>query len=121
MHLNHWEEEKEPELVAKIRKELYVDDLISGSTTVCKTRELKDKTSTIFQDACFNLHKWHSNVNELELGQSPQEEGEPTYAKQQLGVPQGTFSSILGLPWNKEQDSISITIPPEKATLSKDI
>lgn len=86
MHLNHWEK-KEPELVAKIRKDLYVDDLISGSTTVCKTRELKDKTAAIFQDACFNLHKWHSNVPELELEQSPQEEVEPTYAKQQFGSP----------------------------------
>ena len=37
VHLNSWEE-KEPELVAKIRRELYVDDLISGSTTVHKTR-----------------------------------------------------------------------------------
>ena len=118
MHLNHWEE-KEPELVAKIRKELYVDDLISGSNTVSKTRELKDKTTKIFQDACFKLHKWHSNVPELESEQPPQEEGEPTYAKQQLGVPQGTFSSMLGLPWNKEQDSLSITVPPEKATLTK--
>ena len=77
MHLNHWEE-KESELVAKIHKELYVDDLISGSTTVSKTRELKDKTTTIFQDACFILHKWHSNVPELESEQPPQEEGEPT-------------------------------------------
>ena len=118
MHLNHWEK-KEPELVAKIRKELYVDDLISGSTTVCKTRELKDKTTAISLDACFNLHKWHSNVPELELERSPQEEGEPTYAKQQLGVPQGRSSSMRGLPWNKEQDSLSIPVPPEKATLSK--
>lgn len=118
MHFNHWEEE-EPELVATIRKELYVDDLISGSTTVCKTRELKDKTTTIFQAACFNLHKWHSNVPELELGESPQEKGEPTHAKPLLGVPQGTFSSMLGLLLNKEQDSLSITVPPEKATLSK--
>lgn len=97
MHLNH-REKKEPELLAKICKELYVDDLISGSITVCKSRELKDKTTAIFQDACFNLHKWHSNVPELELEQSPQEEGEPTYAKQQFGVPQETFSSMLGLP-----------------------
>lgn len=118
MHFNNWEE-REPELVAKIRKELYVDDLISESTTVCKTRELKDKTKEIFQDACFNLHKWHSNVPELDSEQSPKEEGEPTYAKQQLGVPQGTFSSKLGLLWNKEQDSLSITVPPEKATLTK--
>ena len=70
MHFNNWEE-REPELVAKIRKELYVDDLISGSTTVCETRELTDKTKEIFQDACFNLHKWHSNVPELESEQSP--------------------------------------------------
>ena len=97
MHLNQ-REKKEPELLAKICKELYVEDLISGSITVCKSRELKDKTTAIFQDACFNLHKWHSNVPELELEQSPQEEGEPTYAKQQLGVPQETFSSMLGLP-----------------------
>ena len=26
---------------------------------------------------------------------------------------------MLGLPWNKEQDSLSITVPLEKATLSK--
>ena len=36
MHLKHCEE-KELELVAKIHKELYVDDLISGSTTVSRT------------------------------------------------------------------------------------
>lgn len=96
-HLNNWEE-NEPEIVAKIRKELYVDDLISGSTTVHKTRELKVKASEIFKDACFHLHKWHSNVPELESAQSPKQEGEPTYAKQQLGVPQGEFSSVLGLP-----------------------
>ena len=86
---------------------------------MCKTRELKDKTKEIFQDACFNLHKWHSNVPELDSEQSPKEEGEPTYPKQQLGVPQGTFSSKLGLLWNKEQDPLSITVPPEKATLTK--
>ena len=45
MHFNNWEERK-PELVAKIRKELYVDDLISGSTTVCETRELRLKKSS---------------------------------------------------------------------------
>jgi len=93
--------------------------LISGSTAVSKTRELKEKTTTIFRDACFKLHKWHSNVPELESEQLPQEEGEPTYPKQQSGVPQGAFSSMLWLLWNKEKDSLSITVPPEKATLSK--
>ena len=26
---------------------------------------------------------------------------------------------MLGLPWNKEQDSLSTTVPPEKTTLSR--
>lgn len=86
-HLSNWEE-REPEIVAKIRRELYVDDLqISGSTTVHKSQELKDKAINIFQDACFKLHKWHSNVRELESAQTSTEE--PTFAKQQLGVSQG--------------------------------
>ena len=71
--------------MAKLQQELYVDDLISGSTTVVKARELKEKATTIFQDAYFKLHKWHSNARELESAQISLEE--PTYAKQQLGVP----------------------------------
>ena len=117
VHLNNWEE-KEPEIVAKIRRELYVYDLISGSTSVTKTRELKDKATTIFQDACFKLHKWHSNVPELESAWTSTEE-EPTYAKQQLGIPPGEFSSLLGLQWNKERDTVNVTVPAEKATLTK--
>ena len=100
-HLNTWEE-KEQEVVTKIRKELYVDDLISGSTTVSKTRELKEKAIAIFEDACFTLHIWHSNVPKLEEPEQVSADEEPTYAKQQLGIPQGGFSSILGLTWNKE-------------------
>ena len=113
--LDSWEDE-EPETVSKIRRELYVDDLISGSTSVTKARELKEKDIAIFQDACFTLHKWHSNVPELE---SAQIEGEPTYAKTQLGIPQGEFSSLLGLQWDKRQDSLNVTIPTEKVTMTK--
>ena len=50
-------------------------------------QELKDKAITIFQDTCFKLHKWHSNMRELES--APTSTEEPTSAKQQLGVSQG--------------------------------
>ena len=63
-HLSTWEE-REPETVLNLKRELYVDDLISGSTTVKKALEVKAKTSGIFEDACFHLHKWHSNSPEL--------------------------------------------------------
>ena len=84
-----------------------------------KARELKDKASTIFQDACFTLHKWHSNAPDVEAVQSTTEDKEErTYAKQQLGGPQGTSSSLLGLPWNKEQDTVRVQVPHEKAPLT---
>ena len=77
---------------------------------------MKEKAIAIFQDACFTPHKWHSNVPELE---SAQIEGEPTYSKTQLGIPQGEFSSLLGLQWDKRQDPLNVTIPTEKVTMTK--
>ena len=68
-HLNNWEE-KEPEVMKKISKELYVDDLISGSITVRKAREVKDKATPVFRHACCTLHKWHSNAPKLEAAKS---------------------------------------------------
>jgi hypothetical protein len=67
--LRNWEE-REPEVVAKLREELYVDDLITGSTSVSKTEEVKEKITTIFEDAGFKIHKWRSNERELETTQS---------------------------------------------------
>jgi len=97
--------------VKKIRKELYVDDLILGSITVRKAREVKDKATVVFRDVCFTLHKWHSNVPELEADQSSAEDAEEaTYAKQQLGVPRGNMSRILCLSWNKKLDTVSVEV-----------
>ena len=115
-HLSNWDE-REPEVVAKLRKELYVDDLISGSTSVSKAKEIKEKATSIFEDACFKLHKWHSNERELEATQA--QDGDPTYAKQQLGTPEGGDSSILRLEWNKERDTVSVKMPTEKTVSTK--
>ena len=115
-HLSNWDE-REPEVVAKLRKDLYVDDLISGSTSVSKAKEIKEKATSIFEDACFKLHKWHSNERELEATQA--QDGDPTYAKQQLGTPEGGDSSILGLEWNKERDTVSVKMPTEKTVSTK--
>ena len=52
-HLKAWEEQ-EPELVAQIRKNLYVDNLITGALTVQQTQQQKEKAIMIFSDAQFN-------------------------------------------------------------------
>ena len=64
-HLDTWSD-KRPEVVAEIKKSLYVDDLISGGITTAKAKENKITAVEIYADAAFELHKWHSNVPELE-------------------------------------------------------
>jgi hypothetical protein len=56
-----------PEIVySEIEKSLYVDDLISGGENEIEAEQLKSKAIEIFSDATFDLHKWHSNVRDLE-------------------------------------------------------
>ena len=64
-HLDAWEE-REPEIVAELRRSLYVDDLLTGGQTTSHAQQRKEKAVQIFSDATFQLHKWHSNVKQLE-------------------------------------------------------
>ncbi|XP_028415663.1 uncharacterized protein LOC114539026 [Dendronephthya gigantea] len=96
---------------------MYVDDLVSGGETVAKAKQLKEISTEIFEDGTFQLHKWHSNVPELE--QTPTTSSvEDTFAKQQLGATSSP-STILGLSWDKDQDVIQVEIPAEKAQPTK--
>ena len=120
-HLSMWEKQ-EPNLVAKLRRELYVDDLISGSTTVAKVKDLKERSTEVFKDASITLHKWHSNEKDLERdfneAEGPDEE-EPTYAKQQLRTPVGPDCGLLGLVWHKGEDTLSIPTPKTETVTTK--
>ena len=95
-----------------------MDDLVSGATTTEKATTLKNKATEIFQDATFELHKWQSNAEELDNPSSLTQE-EETYAKQQLGVPAKKNGKLLGLDWNKEDDTNRISFPTEKADLTE--
>ena len=116
-HLDIWSH-KQPEIVREIKKNLYADDLISVGTTVSKAREKKNAATEIFADAAFELHKWHSNVAELESTEADQA-ADQTFAKQQLGTSSSGESSLLGLKWDKLRDSLSVTVPTEKADNTK--
>ena len=116
-HLETWER-RMPDLVAELRKSLYVDDLISGKPTVREAKELKEGAISIFADAKFKLHKWHSNVAELEEAEGQAGDGS-TFAKQQLGHPRAKNGSLLGLLWDKQEDQIGIAMPRDDETASK--
>ena len=75
---------------------MYIDDLIAGGETVVKARHLKETAQTIFNEAHFELHKWHSNVASLEVEKTSSSEQNQTYAKEQLGVKKGE-TKMLGM------------------------
>ena len=79
-------QQQHPDVVEEIRKSLYVDDLVSGGKTVEKVQQLKKTSTEIFNDATFQLHKWHSNAPVLESKETQLSlSAEDTFAKQQLG------------------------------------
>ena len=112
-HLDAWEE-RYPEIVKQIREGLYVDDLISGGSTVSQTQITKEKTIEVFSDAVFTIHKWHSNAAELEPEcESQVETSDLTYAKDQLSGNEQPNGKLLGVPWDRKQDAISVTLTPD--------
>ena len=116
-HLQSWETRK-PELVAEIRKDLYVDDLLSGGATVQEAEYRKHSAIEIFEDAQFTLHKWHSNFPTLE-GSTDNKSSDLTFAKQQLQPLRSSPASMLGLGWVKVRDELSVKFPTEVVAPTK--
>ena len=83
-HLNSMKDHH-PEEVSEILRRLYVDDILTGMNTMEQVKHLKKSAVSIFGEAQFQLHKWHSNHKELETEDSGGEV-EQTFAKEQLGV-----------------------------------
>ena len=80
--------------------------------------EKKRNVTEIFQQASFDLHKWHSNESSLEQAETPENKDDLSYAKQQLGV-KARECHLLGLKWNKEADTIEVTIPTDTTHSTK--
>ena len=104
--------DKYPRTTDELLKNTYVDDVQSGGEQHKELLAFKEESTRIMEEGGFQLHKWHSNIPELE---EPQRNGDAamvsvtssTYAKQKVGTdPQET--KILGVPWNKTEDKLSI-------------
>ena len=117
-HLDAWEE-RQPDVVAELRKSLYVDDVISGNQTVEQAQRTKQVAIEIMSHATFELHKWNSNEPQLEDNDNrTSDSDEQFFAKQQLNV-KPTESKMLGLKWDKHQDTLAVMIPTEQAKPTK--
>ena len=111
-HLDQHKTDDEYQQTAEIvAEDTYVDDVIGGGDTVAEVRSFKEKTIKILGDAQFELHKWHSNIPEIASNvEEIINEDEITYTKDQLNQCRKE-SSILGVPWNEQEDTITVNIP----------
>ena len=116
-HLELWYNQL-PGVVDEVSKSMYVDDFIFGAPTVPDAEKLKGETSRIFKDAQFDLHRWNSNTEELE--HCEHNDGEESFAKLQLAPrARSEESKLLGLPWNKREDTLSIVFPDKSTGTTK--
>ena len=120
-HLDAWEERR-PDIVAELRDGLYVDDLLTGGNTVDQASAIKQGAIEVLGDATFELHKWASNVPQLENPEaSKNSEEDQSAAKQQLAV-KPTETKLLGHTWEKEKDILNVEFDRSaKATTKREV
>ena len=111
-HLKNSEEEY-PETVAELKKNVYVDDVISGGENEEQLRKFREEALALFKAWGFTLHKWHSTIATLEDQNQP--DGYQTYAKEALGTTP-LESKLLGLHWNKTVDTLAVNFEECKKT-----
>lgn len=124
--LDTWAE-KYPEEAERLRRSFYVDDLLTGGQDVQQAQTRKKIAQEIMSDATFELHKWHSNHPQLEDNPQsalredsaqPASSEDQTYAKQQLLV-KTSESKLLGVKWDKFQDTIAVQFPSTSGAPTK--
>jgi hypothetical protein len=84
--------------------DFYVDDLLSGTSTVQEAIEVQRELSTLLDTAGFPLRKWASN-NSTFLDTIPEEFRE---TRQTLSLDNEDGVTTLGLQWNPKTDELQV-------------
>ena len=54
------------DIIEEIKRDLMIDDLVSGGIKVNEVQYLKDMAKVVFKEGKFELHNYHSNIQSLE-------------------------------------------------------
>lgn len=92
-----------PDAAEIIKRDTYVDDIISGSHDIATALRLQGDIINIFKSACFEVKKWASNTNEL-LENVPIEDRALTIP---LSIDPDKTIKTLGILWNSTSDSLN--------------
>ena len=95
--------------IKEIEESLYVDDLITSDATIEEVQKVKETAIRVFEDVKFKLHKWHSNVKELDdFTTKP----DISFEKKELRT------ETSGVLWNKVKDifGVNFQVPDQPTT-----
>jgi len=98
------EENKYPIVSTILKRDFYVDDLLTGATTRDELAKLRDDLITVLQKGGFQLRKWASNDPSLipiETSNTPIEH---------LSLHLESTIKTLGTQWNPSEDNLSFSI-----------
>ncbi|UYV74134.1 hypothetical protein LAZ67_11002214 [Cordylochernes scorpioides] len=103
-----------PEASKIIKTDFYVDDLLSGATTIEEAKVLIDDIRKILLSGGFCIRKWMSNIPEV-LSEVP----EALKAHDSYEIGDNSSVKILGINWNPSTDNFTITVNSLKDVYSK--
>lgn len=106
--------ETHPQISTLIKRNFYVDDLLSSFNNINEAKRSKELLTKIFTSFSLNLRKWNSNERSL---------AEETSVGDIIDLKLNSSStcSILGMKWDTHTDQLSyaITLKPTQSTYSK--
>ncbi len=106
-HLAESSHESHPQASNAILNSFYVDDLLSGASSISEAKNIQEELCDLLKSAGMNLRKWRSNC--LDFRNSiPQELLET--ADLQLPSPLDS-TKALGMHWDVKNDAFHISVP----------
>ncbi|XP_078051718.1 uncharacterized protein LOC144477857, partial [Augochlora pura] len=89
-----------------LKRDFYVDDLLSGTDTIEDAIKLRNELTEVLKSAGLNIRQWAAN-DRLLLKDLPEEN-----INKQLHIGESSTIKTLGIVWNSANDSITYLVKP---------
>ena len=101
--------EKYPLAADTIIRSFYVNDCLTGASTVNDARILREKLCQLLQEAGLTLMKWRSNSTLLLDGILEDIKEKPPEVV--IAADPSVYGKTLGIHWNTQTDSFHVAVP----------
>ena len=107
--------EEFPKAAKIVREDFYVDDLLTGASTVAEAEGLRFRLNNLLSRGGSLLRKWRSNSTKL-LASIPDDLNE----KESIAEVQQPrdYLNMLGIHWDTDNDTLHISLPSFNLTES---